>query len=94
MSIIGFVCGVVLAVVAGQRIVQRHIFLLQKRRLVHEFPVLDLSQYDLTVPEVEIHPSAPLEPVETLDTVTPLAPPVNSLDPKDRNALKKLGLVD
>lgn len=93
MSIIGFVCGVVLAVVAGQRIVQRHIFRLQKRRLVHEFPVLDLSQYDLTIPEVEIHPSAPLEPIEKLETIT-LVPPENNLDPKDRNALKKLGLVE
>jgi len=44
MAIIGVFVGVFVGVVLAQRIVQRHMFLLQKRRLVDEFRVADLSK--------------------------------------------------
>mmetsp|Transcript_57430 Transcript_57430/g.171314 ORF Transcript_57430/g.171314 Transcript_57430/m.171314 type:complete len:107 (-) Transcript_57430:276-596(-) len=43
MAIIGFAVGVFVGVIVVQRITQRHIFVLQKKRLVEEYRVADLS---------------------------------------------------
>jgi hypothetical protein len=50
LAIIGFFVGVLVIVVAVQRIVGRHVYLLQKRQLVKEFQVMDLQDYDLDQP--------------------------------------------
>eukprot|EP00536_Pseudo-nitzschia_multiseries_P010762 jgi/Psemu1/26862/gm1.26862_g len=50
LAVIGFFVGVVVVVIAAQRIVARHVHLLQKRQLVREFRVLDLQEYDLDAP--------------------------------------------
>ena len=50
LAVIGFFVGVVVAVVAAQRIIGRHIHLLHKRQLVEEFQVMDLQDYDLDRP--------------------------------------------
>lgn len=50
LAVIGFFVGVVVAVVAAQRIIGRHIHLLHKRQLVQEFRVMDLQDYDLDRP--------------------------------------------
>eukprot|EP00537_Pseudo-nitzschia_pungens_P013975 CAMPEP_0172383792 /NCGR_PEP_ID=MMETSP1061-20121228/1600_1 /TAXON_ID=37318 /ORGANISM="Pseudo-nitzschia pungens, Strain cf. pungens" /LENGTH=602 /DNA_ID=CAMNT_0013112139 /DNA_START=455 /DNA_END=2263 /DNA_ORIENTATION=+ len=57
LAVIGFFVGVVVVVLAGQRIVARHVHLLQKRQLVREFRVLDLQEYDLDAPTA----TAPME---------------------------------
>jgi len=56
LAIIGFFVGVILTVIAFQRIIGRHIHLLQKRQLVQEFQVMDLQQYDLDQPVVNDPP--------------------------------------
>ena len=50
LAIIGLFVGVVVIAVAAQRIVGRHIYLLQKRQLVQEFRVMDLQDYELDQP--------------------------------------------
>lgn len=102
MAVVGFLVGLVIAVVVGQRIVQRHVFLLQKQRLVREFIVKDLEDYG-----GGIIPSAPVdrgfddEP-SSKDCSTEnlsyggvdLSPPPQALHRKDVQHLKKLGLMD
>jgi len=51
LATIGLIMGVILTVIFCQRVVQRHIFLLQKKQLVGEFIVMDLSGYDVTDPD-------------------------------------------
>ena len=46
LAMIGAVVGFLIAVSVTQRAIQRHLFLLQKRRLVSEYRVMDLSQYN------------------------------------------------
>jgi RING-variant domain len=91
LAAIGFFVGIVITVIAFQRIVQRHIHLLQKRQLVQEFQVMDLSGYDMDLPI----PSAPLyQDVETATTIQhplPSAPPMAEADVM---YLKKMGLID
>lgn len=47
LAVIGFVVGIFITIFLCQRIVQRHIYTLHKRKLVWEFQVADLSRYDL-----------------------------------------------
>ena len=87
MAIIGFFVGLIITVVVCQRVVQTHVYLLQKRQLAHEFQVMDLSGYDLSRPE----PSAPPASMDVeLQEMTPLAPP---LPEKDASYLRSLGLM-
>jgi hypothetical protein len=78
LAIIGIFVGVMIAVVVIQRILQKHVALMQKRRLVRDFRVQDLSKYplDLERSDVVIVPSAPILPEE------------------DVSHLKKLGLME
>jgi len=88
LAVIGFFVGIFLAVLIGQHIFQRHLFLLEKKRLAEEYPVQDLSGYsDLAV--------LPAPPVSYQDVV-PLPPPValEPLDETDVSRLQKLGLME
>lgn len=106
MAVIGFFVGLVIAVMIGQRIIQRHVLLLHKRRLVREFIVKDLEEYPGGV-----IPTAPLDrgdfdqvpataPAEEFNSssvayqhamVVPSAP--HEMHDNDIQHLKKLGLM-
>jgi hypothetical protein len=104
MSVIGFFVGMILIVVACQRIVQRHVYLIHKRQLVQEFQVMDLSGYA----DLEEQPSPTKTTTTTTTTTTnkeeeeeivvvaaytaiPLAPP---LAEADTSYLRKMGLME
>ena len=89
MAIIGFVVGIFISIHVGQRIVQRHIFLLQKKRLAQEFQVKDLQGYDLCEPQA--HNQTDLEGPSPALSAEPLRPP--TLHPDDERHLKHLGLM-
>ena len=95
MAVIGFFVGLVITVIIGQRIVQRHVYLLHKRQLVQEFQVLDLAGYDLN--QEKQLPANISAPPSTYDVehqpLSPPAPPSNLLE-KDVSYLEKLGLID
>jgi len=82
LAVIGLFVGVFIAVVVIQRILERHMWVLQKRRLVREFRVMDLSKNFHNTHDVEfcfqelVVPSAPELPVE------------------DVTYLKKIGLME
>lgn len=87
MAIIGFVVGIIIAVLLCQRVIQTHIYLLQKRQLVKEFTVMDLSAYDLDEPLVV---DSGLTPSSTVYHPPPSAPPMHQ---EDEIYLQKLGLM-
>ena len=82
LAIIGFVVGVVLSAIAFQRVIQRHIFLLQKRRLAADFVVVDLDAY------------SDLEALPLPSQIEVPGAPLREVDDRDKNHLKKLGLMD
>ena len=91
LAVIGFFVGVAITVVAFQRVVQNHIHLLQKRELIREFQVMDLSSYDMDMPL----PSAPMK--EDIEASTPTRHPLPSapeMPEEDARYLKKMGLID
>jgi len=102
MAIIGFVVGIIIAVIMCQRIIQTHIHLVQKRQLVKEFTVMDLSGYNMdeSPPPPPPSPSAPLLPSDQEDeemqerkqTYHP-PPSAPTLDDEDEIYLQKLGLL-
>ena len=53
LAVVRFVIGVVLAVMTRQRIIQLQLFVLQKRRLVQDFVVVDLSFEDASTLDTE-----------------------------------------
>jgi hypothetical protein len=85
MAAIGFVFGVIIAVIGFQRIVRRHVFLLHRRQLVEEFEVLDLSGYDL---------DKTFEGGENVDVGVHPPPSAPQLREDDESYLKLLGLMD
>jgi hypothetical protein len=87
MAIIGFVVGIIIAVLLCQRVIQTHIYLLQKRQLVKEFTVMDLSAYDLDEPVVV---DSGLTTSSTVYHPPPSAPPMHQ---EDEIYLQKLGLM-
>ena len=95
MAMIGLFLLLVIGVIVCQRIVQRHIFLLQKQTLVQEFQVADLSSYHKSY-----HNSGNIP--QTNDCVhttpnnctDPLVPLVDTLHPNDVQRLQKLGLLN
>jgi hypothetical protein len=96
MAVIGFVVGMILTVVAFQRIVQRHVYLVHKRQLVQEFQVMDLSGYDLERPSTETTTTTKEEEEEIPAVIAataaiPSAPP---LAEADTSYLRKLGLME
>ena len=80
MAVVGFFVGLFLATLLVQRVIQNHLFLLQKKQLVEEFRVKDLSGYNLD-------PEAP----SSIYQAPPLMPP--KIHPDDEAHLKKLGLL-
>lgn len=96
MAIIGFVVGIFLSILVTQRIIQRHVLLLEKRRLVDDFPVKDLSGYDLVqssaLPPLQEQTEDPLN--GSIYKASPVPPPRTSLQPDEASHLKKLGLLD
>lgn len=99
LAIIGFFTGVVIIVIAVQRIVGRHIHLLQKRQLVQEFQVLDLQDYDLDKP-LPTAPTAVNDEEEAggsfTDSNNPKHPPPSApfIPDEDTVYLQKLGLME
>jgi RING-variant domain len=91
MAVIGFFVGVFLGVVLVQRVVQRHMFRLQKRHLVEEFQVADLAGCD------DIPAQQNTTPIDSIYNAIPLPPPMprtmSNLDPDDAAHLRKLGLL-
>ena len=95
MACIGLIVGIFLAIVIGQRVVQRHMLLLEKTRLVDDFPVQDLSRYDLTAEAGSIYSATPIPPPDTIYNAIPIPPPpTRSMNPNDELHLRKLGLMD
>ena len=105
LAIIGFFVGAIIVVIAFQRIVGRHIYLLQKRQLVQEFQVLDLQEYDLDKPNVAattatVTATAPpaqynnVDPYTTYNNMRHPAPSAPYMPPGDAAYLKSLGLMD
>jgi hypothetical protein len=95
LALIGFFMGVVITVIAFQRVVQRHIHLVQKRQLVQEFQVVDLQDYDLDVPLATAPPEE--EDIEVAGAVLPTArvlPSAPIMPDEDVAYLHKLGLMD
>ncbi|KAG7338913.1 ring-variant domain containing protein [Nitzschia inconspicua] len=94
LAVIGFFVGMVITVIAFQRVVQRHIHLLQKKQLVQEYQVVDLQEYDLDQPV----PTAPREDDLQWNTARPAianpSAPFEPLPEKDVSYLRKLGLKD
>ena len=96
MAIIGFFVGLFVSVVIAQRIMQRHLFRLQKRQLVEEFQVVDLSSSGfgssstfVQGPSVEeLHDEERGNAVALHALTKPSA-----LHPDDELHLRKLGLV-
>jgi hypothetical protein len=82
MAVIGFFVGLFLATVLVQRVIQRHLFRLQKKELVKEFKVRDLSGFDI----LDDVPSS-----MTIYEAPPLLPP--KLNPGDEARLRDLGLL-
>jgi hypothetical protein len=95
MAIIGLFLLLVIGVIVCQRIVQRHIFLLQKQTLVQEFQVADLSslreKYSLTS-------GSDVQNTNSIGTTNrskqPLVPMPDTLHPNDVHRLQKLGLLN
>lgn len=97
LAVIGFFVGIVITVIAFQRVVQRHVHLLQKKQLVQEYQVMDLQGYDLDHP-LPIAPHADdLEwngnGAAMAVSVAPSAP-IEPLPEKDISYLQKLGLKE
>ena len=93
LAVIGFFVGVMITVIAFQRVVQRHIHLIQKRQLIQEYQVMDLQEYDLSQPL----PSAPLaDDLEWNGAAASRPAPSAPLEPlpeKDVTYLTKMGLM-
>lgn len=100
MAVIGFFVGLFLAVVIGQKIVQRHMFRLQKRQLVHEFRVVDLSSPSSAANLVEGPTAQELhQEDEESNGGGGMEMPLRktacaSLHPDDELHLRKLGLME
>eukprot|EP00977_Amphora_coffeiformis_P024548 scaffold16171_cov161-Amphora_coffeaeformis.AAC.3 len=100
MAVIGFLVGLFLGVVVGQRILQRHMFRLQKRQLVKEFRVVDLSSSSV-VRDASSFVDGPTaaelrDDEENGDGRSMQMHSVNKacLHPDDVSHLRKLGLLD
>lgn len=95
LAIIGFFVGVVIVVVATQRISSRHIYLLQKRQLVEEFRVTDLQDYDLDKPEAPGENNE-IQGIEMQNDTNIRHPPPSApvMPMEDVQYLKNLGLMD
>jgi hypothetical protein len=92
--VIGFSVGILLTVVACQRIVQSHVYLVHKRQLVQEFQVMDLLGYDLEQPSSKTTTREEEDdeiPAVIAATAIPPAPP---LAEPDTSYLHKLGLME
>ncbi len=85
LAIIGLFFLLVMGVIVCQRIVQRHIFLLQKQSLVQEFQVADLSSFD------ENHIKQNNDSTRLTDRFVQFP---DTLHPNDMQRLQKLGLLD
>jgi hypothetical protein len=97
LAVIGFFIGVAITIVAAQRVVQRHIHLLQKRQLVQEFQVMDLSGYGMDMPlpssPVALQQQQQQHDIETCTMKYPL-PSAPVMPEEDAVFLKKMGLIE
>jgi negative regulator of sigma E activity len=83
MAIIGLFLLLIIGVIVCQRIVQRYLFLLQKRTLVQEFQVVDLSRSSNNYCNSIYNNDGPFESVNQI-----------RLHADDIQHLRKLGLLD
>jgi RING-variant domain len=88
MAIFGLFLLLVVGVAVFQRIVQRYIFLLQKKTLVQEFQVVDLSSQDYHIINMETSTSTAGHLTDQVALLT------STLHPDDAKRLQKLGLLD
>ena len=88
MAVIGLFMVLFIGVVVCQRIVQRHMFRLQKRQLVNEFQVADLATSSNFGTNGVLSGSGKTYPFQE-----PLPSSSSTLHPNDQLRLKKLGLL-
>lgn len=88
LAIIGLFLLLVMGVIVCQRVVQRHIFLLQKQSLVQEFQVADLSSID------ENHIKQNNDSITSARLTDQFVQIPDTLHPNDLQRLQKLGLLD
>jgi RING-variant domain len=94
LALIGFFVGIVITVIAFQRVIQRHVYLLQKRQLVQEFRVMDLQGYNLDVPVATAPPHEEDVEVAGATATAPALPSASAMADVDAAYLHKLGLMD
>jgi len=97
LAIIGLTVGIIVGVVITQRIIQRHVFLLQKKRLVEEFQVADLSKttgYDAGDELTDLEEQRSSATPEYGGPVKPTAPPDWELNAENETHLRTLGLLE
>ena len=82
LVVVGFLVGCLIAVLGLQALVQRHVWRLQKRRLVSEYKVVDLAH--AAREEIDFETGTKIHP-------PPSAPP---LPEEDSIRLQKLGLLE
>lgn len=92
LAMIGLFLLLVIGVIVCQRIVQRHIFLLQKQTLVQEFQVADLSTLHETNSAPNIEQSS--DTFITNRFADRLVRLPETLHPNDVRRLQKLGLLN
>ena len=101
MVLVGAVVGFFLTVLIAQRVIRRHLFRLQKRRLALEYRVLDLSDSGIHNPttttgtdEITTSSNTAEYSPPSLDTIEPIpAPSAPTLPESDVLRLKRLGLL-
>ena len=94
VAIIGLFLLLVIGVIVCQRIVQRHIFLLQKQTLVQEFQVADLSSLHEKHISTGSHMNLNIDSTGTTISTAQLIPSSDTLHPSDVQRLQKLGLLN
>jgi RING-variant domain len=92
MAIIGLFLLLVIGVIVCQRIVQRHIFLLQKQTLVQEFQVADLSSLNEKCPICNNQQNN--DSIGTNNCKDQIVKLPDTLHPNDVHRLQKLGLLN
>jgi hypothetical protein len=96
LAVTGFFVGIVVAVIAFQRVVQRHIHLIQKRQLVQDYQVMDLQEYNLNQPLPTAPQAKDLEwnVAASSGTIPSPAAPLEPLPEKDICFLRRMGLME
>jgi hypothetical protein len=84
LAVVGFVLASIVAVAVVQLIARRHLWVLQKKHLIQEYRVRDLSN----------DPGALSETSVALAEPSPTAPTRRKLEENEIGRLRKLGLME